>query len=74
MSTMSGATLVCKDAIDPLIHKSYLEELADAYLPVGLSPSRAAEALDRVMRGQTHIEPETAEALRTLVMLAGGLH
>jgi DNA-binding NarL/FixJ family response regulator len=46
---------------------------ADAYLPVDLNPSRAAEALDRVMRGQTHIEPETAEALRALVMLAGGL-
>jgi DNA-binding NarL/FixJ family response regulator len=46
---------------------------ADAYLPVGLNPTRAAEALDRVMRGQTHIEPETAEALRTLVILAGGL-
>jgi DNA-binding NarL/FixJ family response regulator len=46
---------------------------ADAYLPVDLHPSRAAQALDRVMRGQTHIEPETAEALRTLVMLAGGL-
>jgi len=46
---------------------------ADAYLPVDLNPSQAAEALDRVMREQTHIEPETAEALRTLVMLAGGL-
>lgn len=46
---------------------------ADAYLPVDLSPSRAAAALDRVMRGRTHIEPETAAALRTLVMLAGGL-
>lgn len=46
---------------------------ADAYLPVDLSPSRAAKALDRVVRGQIHIEPETAEALRTLVMLAGGL-
>ncbi len=46
---------------------------ADAYLPVDLHPSRAAQALDRVMRGQTHIEPETAEALRTLVILAGGL-
>jgi DNA-binding NarL/FixJ family response regulator len=46
---------------------------ADAYLPVDLSPSRAAEALDRVVRGQTHVEPETAEALRTLMMLAGGL-
>jgi DNA-binding NarL/FixJ family response regulator len=46
---------------------------ADAYLPVDLSASRAAQALDRVIRGRTHIEPETAEALRTLVMLAGGL-
>jgi hypothetical protein len=46
---------------------------ADAYLPVDLNPARAAEALDRVIRGQTHIEPETAEALRTLVILAGGL-
>jgi hypothetical protein len=31
--TMSGETLVTKDAIDPIIHKSYLGELADAYLP-----------------------------------------
>jgi acetyl esterase/lipase len=31
--TMSGTTLVTKDAIDPLIHKAYLLELADAYLP-----------------------------------------
>jgi DNA-binding NarL/FixJ family response regulator len=46
---------------------------ADAYLPVDLHPSRAAQALDRVMRGQTHIEPETAEALHTLVILTGGL-
>jgi epsilon-lactone hydrolase len=29
---MSGATLASKDAVDPLIHKPYLEELADAYL------------------------------------------
>jgi monoterpene epsilon-lactone hydrolase len=29
--TMSGATLDTKDAVDPLIHKAYLEELADAY-------------------------------------------
>jgi DNA-binding NarL/FixJ family response regulator len=46
---------------------------ADAYLPVDLHPSRAAEAIDRVMRGRTHIEPETAEALRTLAILTGGL-
>jgi epsilon-lactone hydrolase len=31
--TMSGATLVSKDAVDPLINKAYLEELADAYAP-----------------------------------------
>jgi monoterpene epsilon-lactone hydrolase len=29
--TMSGATLETKDAVDPLIHRAYLEELADAY-------------------------------------------
>jgi epsilon-lactone hydrolase len=33
--TMSGATLSSKDAVDPLIHKSYLEELANAYVPIG---------------------------------------
>jgi len=31
--TMSGSTLVTKDGEDPLIHKSYLEELATAYVP-----------------------------------------
>jgi acetyl esterase/lipase len=34
--TMSGATLTTKDAIDPLIHKGYLEELASAYVPAGM--------------------------------------
>lgn len=34
--TMSGATLVTKDADDPLIHKPYLEELAAAYVPAGM--------------------------------------
>jgi len=34
--TMSGATLTSKSAIDPLIHKEYLGELADAYAPVGM--------------------------------------
>jgi acetyl esterase/lipase len=33
--TMSGATLFSKDGVDPLIHKSYLEELANAYVPAG---------------------------------------
>jgi epsilon-lactone hydrolase len=35
--TMSGATLSSKDAVDPLIHKPYLEELADAYLPAAIA-------------------------------------
>jgi monoterpene epsilon-lactone hydrolase len=34
--TMSGETLTTKDAVDPLIHKAYLRELADAYLPAGM--------------------------------------
>lgn len=34
--TMSGSTLVSKAAVDPLIHKEYLNELADAYLPGGI--------------------------------------
>jgi acetyl esterase/lipase len=31
--TMSGSTLANKAAVDPLIHKEYLNELAHAYLP-----------------------------------------
>lgn len=34
--TMSGSTLASKAEIDPLIRKEYLNELADAYLPVGM--------------------------------------
>ena len=34
--TMSGATMATKDAVDPLIHKGYLEELASAYVPAGM--------------------------------------
>ena len=30
---MSGSSLASRDAVDPLIHKGYLDELADAYLP-----------------------------------------
>ena len=30
---MSGSTLMAKDSVDPLIHKTYLEELAAAYVP-----------------------------------------
>jgi epsilon-lactone hydrolase len=34
--TMSGSTLATKDAVDPIIHRGYLGELADAYLPAGM--------------------------------------
>jgi monoterpene epsilon-lactone hydrolase len=34
--TMSGSTLASKDEVDPIIHKGYLDELADAYLPAGM--------------------------------------
>ncbi len=34
--TLSGDTLASKDAVDPLIHKAYLEELATAYVPAGV--------------------------------------
>lgn len=34
--TMSGATLETKDAVDPLIHRPYLEDLANAYVPAGV--------------------------------------
>src|SRR5215475_11775917 len=34
--TMSGSTLTSKEAVDPIIHKQYLNELADAYLPAGM--------------------------------------
>jgi acetyl esterase/lipase len=34
--TMSGSTLASKDAVDPIIHKGYLEELAAAYVPAGV--------------------------------------
>src|SRR5207253_3937636 len=32
-TTLFRSTLATKDAIDPLIHKAYLDELADAYAP-----------------------------------------
>ena len=34
--TMSGETMTTKDAVDPLIHRAYLEGLADAYAPAPL--------------------------------------
>jgi acetyl esterase/lipase len=34
--TLSGETLATKDAVDPIIHKGYLAELVDAYLPAAI--------------------------------------
>src|SRR5689334_2099365 len=34
--TMSGASLDTKDAVDPIIHKAYLGELAEAYVPTDI--------------------------------------
>jgi monoterpene epsilon-lactone hydrolase len=34
---MSGSTLATKEEVDPIIHKGYLEELADAYLPARMN-------------------------------------
>jgi monoterpene epsilon-lactone hydrolase len=34
--TMSGSTLSSKEAVDPLMNKPYLNELAQAYLPTGM--------------------------------------
>ena len=50
--TMSGSTLMTKDASDPIIHKSYLGELADAYLPAGMDRKDArVSALYADLRG-----------------------
>ena len=37
--TMSGATLASKSAVDPLIQKGYLEDLAKAYVPANMDRS-----------------------------------
>ncbi|WP_315832837.1 alpha/beta hydrolase [Bradyrhizobium prioriisuperbiae] len=34
--SMSGSSLTTKDAVDPIIHKVYLEELASAVVPAGM--------------------------------------
>jgi acetyl esterase/lipase len=50
--TMSGSTLETKDAVDPIIHKTYLEELAKAYVPAGLDrKDPRISALNANLRG-----------------------
>jgi acetyl esterase/lipase len=36
--TLSGSTLATKEAVDPIIHKTYLAELTEAYLPEAFDP------------------------------------
>jgi acetyl esterase/lipase len=63
---MSGSTLLTKDAVDPIIHKNYLEELAGAYLPAGMErKDPRVSALFADLRGlpPTLIQVGSAETL-----------
>jgi acetyl esterase/lipase len=47
--TMSGTTLDTKDAVDPIIHKGYLDELADAYVPtLSIARTRSSRLSSRI--------------------------
>jgi epsilon-lactone hydrolase len=64
--TLSGSTITSKDAVDPLIHKTYLEEFAAAYVPAGID--RAAPTVSPLfcdLRGfpPTLIQVGSAETL-----------
>ena len=64
--TMSGATLASRDAVDPLIHKGYLEDLAAAYAPAPLDRKDAViSPLFADLRGfpPTIIQVGSAETL-----------
>lgn len=57
--TMSGATLDTKDAVDPIIHKGYLDELADAYVPTSVDRRKSAHlaSIRGFARLPTDIDP-----------------
>lgn len=64
--TMSGDTLESRDALDPIIHKAYLEELARAFLPAGIeSADPRVSPLFADLRGlpPTLIQVGSAETL-----------
>jgi acetyl esterase/lipase len=64
--TMSGSTIASKDAVDPLIHKAYLEELAGAYVPAGVDrrdPSVSPLFADLTGFPPTLIQVGSAETL-----------
>ena len=64
--TMSGATVATKAAVDPLIQKDYLEDLAAAYLPPGMDrkdPRVSALYADLARLPPTLIQVGSAETL-----------
>ena len=56
---MSGSTLASKDEVDPLIHKDYLDELADAYFLTWVEPQGSAglASLRRPARLSADVDP-----------------
>jgi acetyl esterase/lipase len=62
---MSGPTLATKDALDPLIHKTYLGELAAAYLGATARQDPRVSALFADLTGMppTLIQVGSAETL-----------
>jgi acetyl esterase/lipase len=66
--TMSGATLEAKDAVDPIIHKTYLEELADAYVPA--SVDRGSPPISPVFGNLTGYPPTLIQVGSAETLLA----
>ena len=60
---MSGASLATKGAVDPLIHKDYLEELAHAYLPK--TPIVRTRASPRFIPGCGAFRPRSFRSVPT---------
>jgi acetyl esterase/lipase len=66
--TMSGSTLTSKDTVDPLIHKTYLEELAAAYVPAEID--RADPRVSPVFADLTGFPPTLIQVGSAETLLA----
>jgi len=66
--TMSGSTLTSKDTVDPLIHKTYLEELAAAYVPAEIN--RADPRVSPVFADLTGFPPTLIQVGSAETLLA----
>jgi acetyl esterase/lipase len=66
--TMSGSTLTSKDTVDPLIHKTYLEELAAAYVPAEIN--RADPRVSPVFADLTGFPPTLLQVGSAETLLA----